>query len=409
MAAKPATLLAWSLFGVFAALAAGTVVLVLRGEADSDQLFVVLCTGFALVGALVAVREPRNAVGWLLLSIALSFAFTFLADSYIARAGRPFEVTVAWLDNWVWYLRLYLAVTALPLVFPDGRLLSPRWRLAMWTGVVALVLGIVSAVLKDGPLPVEAPGDIPNPTGVGGAATWWISSAGVLSNALAAVGFLLGGASLLVRLRRSHGRAREQVKWFAYVAALAVGGLTLALTDVFNETVGGTPTPGWSQVIGTFGWVVSLLTVVVGLPAAIGMAILRHRLYDIDVVIKRTLVYGSLTLLLAATYLALVLGLRVALSPVTGDSDLAVAASTLAVAGLFRPGRSRIQGVVDRRFFRPRYDASRTLDDFAGHLRHELDLETLGTDLREVVATTMQPTHVTLWLTASARSRRHPR
>jgi hypothetical protein len=158
------------------------------------------------------------------------------------------------------------------------------------------------------------------------------------------------------------------------------------------------PQPGWTSFLGDVGWFVGLLGIVVGFPTAIGIAILRHRLYDIDVVINRTLVYGSLTVLLAATYFALVLGLRFLLQPITGRSDLAVAGSTLAVAALFRPLRTRIQHVVDRRFFRSRYDVEQTLDGFAGHLRHQLDLEALGDDLRDVVASTMQPAHVSLWL-----------
>jgi hypothetical protein len=392
------SVLAWGLFGLYALLTAGNVALVLWGNGGSDQLVILVGIVFGLVGALVASREPRNAVGWLLLTIALSFACTSFADAYILTAGRPFVVAVAWVDTWVWYLWLYPAAIALPLVFPDGKLISPRWRLVMWTGIVALLLGIASAAFKAGPLDEEMPGDPVNPVGIGGAAGRLLSAAGGIGNVLVLVSFLLAGASLIVRLRRSSGRARQQLKWFAYAGALAVAGLTLAMFDVFNESLGGTPTPTWSQVVGGVGWSVTLGSLLLGIPAAIGIAMLRHRLYGIDVVINRTLVYGSLTVLLGATYLVLVLGLRVVLTPLTGQSDLAVAASTLAVAALFRPLRARVQHVVDRRFFRSRYDAERTLQGFSAQLRSEIDLESLGIDLREVVSDTMHPEHVSLWL-----------
>jgi hypothetical protein len=394
--------LAWSLFGLFAVFTLGTIALVALGDAGADQLFVLLCGVFGLVGALVASREPGNAVGWLLLVVAVSFSFTSFADSYVLEGGHPFEITIAWMGTWVWYLWLYLAAIALPLLFPDGKLLGPRWRMVMWTGIVALALGISSSAFKPGPLDTEMPDDPLNPLGVGGTGGRLLLAAAAVSNVLVLVGFVLAGASLIVRLRHSHGRERQQVKWFAYVGALAVVGLALAMFDVFNESLGGTPTPTWSQTVGTIGWMTTLATILIGLPAAIGIAILRHRLYDIDVVINRTLVYGSLTVMLAATYLVLVIGLRSVLQPLTGQSDLAVAGSTLAVAGLFRPLRTRVQQVVDRRFFRSRYDAERTLEDFAAQLRSDIDLDSLGVDLRDVVSTTMHPRHVSLWLRSTS-------
>ena len=392
------TVLAWSLFALFVVLAAATVVLTIAGWTSSDQTFVVLCSGYAVVGALVASREPRNAVGWLMLAIALSFAVTSFTDSYIARSGHPGEVWAAWVSAWGWEVWLYVASAILPFLFPDGRVVSPRWRYALGLGIFTLVASVVATMFQAGPLDVSTPGTVANPLGIPGVSKQLVSGVNNLGNFIAAAVILLGGASLVVRLRRSRGREREQVKWFVYVGAVVVAALSLALIDAINESMNGAPTPPWSQLIGSIGWITALIALVIGFPTAIGIAILRHRLYGIDVVINRTLVYGSLTVMLAATYLALVLGLRVVLGPITGRSDLAVAASTLAVAALFRPLRTRVQHVVDRRFFRARYDAERTLDGFTAQLRNELDLDSLGADLRDVVVTTMQPAHVTLWL-----------
>ena len=172
---------------------------------------------------------------------------------------------------------------------------------------------------------------------------------------------------------------------------VVVGALCLALVDLL---IPGSTT----DVLGAVGWFTFLAAVIFGVPGAVGVAILRHRLLDIDVVLNRTLVYGTLTLTLLASYVTCVLVLQLGLNPLTGSSDLAVAVSTLAVAALFRPLRSRVQGVVDRRFDRRRYDARRTVEDFAVRLRSELDLQAVGDDLRVVVDQTVQPSSVRLWL-----------
>ncbi len=391
------TVLAWSVFGLYGLLALGTIWLIVSGNGQDEASFALLCLGFAVVGAMVATHEPANPVGWLMLAIAIAFVTAISGTIYASSAAElPAYVAVGWLSSWVWNVWLFLASAVLPLVFPDGRLLSRRWRVVVATAMLGMALSIVAVVITPKPLELDHGVTIPNPTGIAGAESIAKAMSG-MGNAIGGVCFVLAGVSLVLRLRRSTGRAHAQVKWFVYVGTVVVACLALALLELIVAAQPG-PEPRWSMVMGGIGWITALVAIVVGFPVAIGMAILRHRLYDIDVVINRTLVYGSLTVMLAATYLVLVLGLRTILTPVTGKSDLAVAASTLAVAALFRPARSRIQPVVDRRFFRSRYDATRTLEGFSAHLRNELDLEALGHDLRDVVADTMQPAHVSLWL-----------
>jgi hypothetical protein len=390
------TVLAWALFGLYGFLALGTAWLLVAGNGQGEESLALLCVGFAVVGAMVASREPANPVGWLMLVIALSFVTSISGTVYASTPGLPGAVAIGWTSSWVWNVWLFLASAVLPLVFPDGRLLSRRWRVVVALAFTGMLFSILSVLIGPAPLELDNHVLITNPTGIAGAAS--IASAmGGVGNALGGLCFVLAGTSLVLRLRRSHGRARQQVTWFVYVGTVVVACLALALLEIVVQAAPGSE-PSWSMVMGGIGWITALVAIVVGFPVAIGVAILRHRLYDINVVINRTLVYGSLSLLLAATYFGLVIGLRFLLQPLTGQSDLAVAASTLAVAGLFRPARTGIQRVVDRRFFRSRYDATRTLDAFAAQLRQELDLEALGTDLRDIVLTTMQPAHVSLWL-----------
>ena len=205
----------------------------------------------------------------------------------------------------------------------------------------------------------------------------------------------------MIRFRRSRGVERLQLKWFAYAGLLALAGLMLAPVSVLlGGAQSGEAGGALVDVLGPIGWFTALFAIVLGIPAATGVAILRHRLYDIDLVINRTLVYGALTVTLLAAYLGSVLLLQLALSGLTEDSGLAVAASTLAVAALFRPARRRIQAAVDRRFYRRKYDAARTLERFGTRLRDEVDLDALGSELSGVVAETMQPASVSLWLRA---------
>jgi hypothetical protein len=274
------------------------------------------------------------------------------------------------------------------LLFPDGRLPAPRWR---WVARVALIgVGLLELFFTLQPHSIDsAPGvHTHNPFGVQFLNAPLIVAAAI-GIILLLVALCASLAALVSRFRRSHGRERLQLKWFTYAAGL-----------VTAYGIAGNFLPGGLLLGIVNGVIVGPL-----LALAVGVSMLRHQLYDIDVVINRTLVYGSLTAILAASYLGLVLLLQLALSTVTSGSSLAVAASTLGVAALFRPARARVQGVVDRRFYRRKYDAARTLEQFSARLREQVDLDALGGELSSVVLETMQPTHVSLWLRAPEASR----
>ncbi len=366
----------------------------------ADASFLLLSFSFPCVGMLIVHRQPRNRVGWLLLA-AVGSANTLpgLVDGYalyglvLSPGAVPgADVAAATIEgSWVWVIGT-IAVFLI-LLFPDGRLPSPRWRWLPWVAgsvmtLIAVIIPLGTAELTEGPVP-----GLDNPLAVPSLEEALVAPLGAVL-ALLPVCIAAAAVSLILRFRRSRGVVRQQLKWLAGAGAIVAFCYLLGMAGTFLKPA---PfegeDPAWLLVVQDLVLVSFAL-----IPVAIGMAILRHRLYDIDRVINRTLVYGSLTVLLVATYLVLVLGLRVLLGPLTGQSDLAVAASTLAVAALFRPLRSRVQSLVDRRFYRSRYDAALTVESFATRLREELDLETLGTDLRGTVTTTMQPAHVTLWL-----------
>jgi hypothetical protein len=399
-----AALLAWSLFGLFLGLLLTNFLVIVLGPSDEGDLFFMAVGGYAFVGALVASRQPGNAVGWILLAIGIALTLGSLADANLLSSTAPARGLSGWLSEWVWYVWLTLAGIFLPQLFPTGRPLSPRWRPVLWLGAVALVLSVVGQAFEPGRMDVDSPVPVDNPLGIGGPigdAMPVLSRAG---DVLAGIAFVLAAASLVVRFRRSRGVERQQLKWFAYIGLLAATGLALAMAQVlFGLQPGDEGEAGWLEIVGAVGWFLALGAIVVGIPIATGMAILRHRLYDIDVVINRTLVYGALTATLAAAYLGSVLLLQLAVNPLTEDSGLAIAGSTLAVAALFRPARARIQQAVDRRFYRSKYDAAHTVERFGAHLRDEVELDALSAELRAVVAETMKPAHVSLWLREAAR------
>jgi hypothetical protein len=378
-------LAAWSALAVYVAFAAGALGLVVLQDASAGSLGALAFAGFAGVGAVIALRQPGNAVGWLLLAVAIAIAGVSAGEAYVERPANPARVAVAWPTAWASNISFTLAVVILPLLFPYGRLPSPRWRPVLWLGMADLVLNAGSAALTPGPLELPHSTGIENPLGVAGGVPEVVGDVDVILDGVAVV---LAAASVIVRFRHSRGAERQQLKWFALVGVVAAVCLSVAV--LFGSVI---PVHELEPVA-VAGWLSGLALLGIGLPAATGIAILRYRLYDVDVVIRRTLVYGALSATLGATYLGLVLLIGLAV----GRSGFAVAASTLAVAALFGPARGRIQGVVDRRFYRQRYDAARTLAGFGARLRDEVELEALSRELRSVIRETVQPAHVSLWL-----------
>ena len=344
---------------------------------------------FSTVGALVASRQPRNAIGWILNAVGLTVGVAFLSAGYadytllVNPGSLPAGQIVAWLLSWLYVGPVLLAPALLFLLFPDGRPQSPRWRPVVWLALGSAVVGMVGLAFRPGPLDYDPP--VENPLAVAGPVGDALALAAAAGQGLTLAALFAAVASMALRLRRAGGEERAQLKWIAYAASL--------VAVAFAASAFG-PVQGLG---GDLLWLAAFLAFM-GIPMAAGVAILRYRLYDIDLVIRRTLVYAGLTATLAGAYLGLVLLLQLLLSPLTADSGLAIAASTLSVAALVRPARARFQGAVDRRFYRRRYDAARTLEAFAGRLREELDLEALGADLRGVVRETVQPAHVSLWL-----------
>ncbi|MFL6172449.1 MAG: hypothetical protein ACJ716_06115 [Marmoricola sp.] len=341
--------------------------------------------GLAVIGAIVASRQPRNAISWILcVSPLFAGLLVLCAHLYWALALGAAEPggwaeLVAWVGNWAGIPVVIPTLTLFPLLFPTGRLLTQRWTVALWVAVTANVLVLVGTALAPGRLEMYP---IDNPYAAGQVFTA-VNSVG---GALLGVAALTSLCSLGFRFRRSRGDEREQLKWVVAAAA------TLFLI-VFVVPLDKLPLTG----LGNFA---ILLVGMLVIASGVAVAMLRYHLYDIDIVINRTLVYGALTAMLAATYLGSVLVLQLVLESITAGSGLAVAASTLATAAIARPARARIQEAVDRKFFRRKYDAARTLERFGAHVRSEVDLDAVTAELRSVVAETMQPAHLTLWVPA---------
>ncbi|HEY8730685.1 MAG TPA: hypothetical protein VIN69_01755 [Candidatus Limnocylindria bacterium] len=357
------------------------------GTSANTVAYVAFLLAFSTVGALVASKRPRNPIGWLLLASVLCYMVgglgVSLGEPAAAGSGLSPVLVVEWAGAWAWGVGVGVAVVTL-LLFPEGRLPSRRWRPALWLAVawmLAFVLGtgFGSPVIGDGPAP--------NPFAVGGPIGNVLAALQV-AFPLVPLSALFAVASVLVRFRHARGAEREQVKWLLYAAALVGVGLLVQIplslvlppADATNATN--------ALLTGTLA----------ALPVAIGIAVLRYRLYDIDVLVRRTVIYGATTLALAAAFFAGVLVVEALLSPFTRGNELAVAASTLACVALFQPVRRRVQAAVDRRFYRSRYDAALTVDIFSATLRDEVDLDAVRADLVDAVTQTVQPAHASVWL-----------
>jgi hypothetical protein len=343
---------------------------------------------FPLVGAVIATHRPRNPLGWIFLVIGVSTGLVVCGYEYASYVFRTAPGTApggglaVWVSHWAWAPGLGLLLTFVPLLFPDGRLPSRRWRPVAWLSAIPIVIiPVLTAVVLwswRGPALLD-------PDGVS-------QATGALNAVLFPAYVLMLGcglaclAALLLRFRRARGMERQQLKWLLFACAVTITILLVVQPNTSNE---------WK-----LGMLLAL-PLFPSVPVAAGVAILRYRLYEIDRIINRTLVYGLLTVLLGAVYIAGVFGLGQLLNPVTGESALAVAASTLAVAALFQPLRRRIQAVVDRRFNRRRYDAAKTIEAFSTRLRDQLDLDTLSTELLAIVDQTTEPTRASLWLRPS--------
>ncbi len=357
-------------------------------DLDIVNLFALSVVAFGLLGALILTRRPENRLGLVFSAIAFVHSLGYLAAAlagyllYRGPAPEPAGVLLAWFFIWSANLHYVPSGTFVFLLFPDGHLPSPRWRWVVWLTLASAVGLVVATATLPGPLFVFT--DIQNPFGVDGPWPLALAGASFLTGVVCA---LASVASLFFRYRRAAGVERQQLKWFLYGGAVTIATVLVII--------------GLGITITSATYLASGATIVIAAAAAV--AIFRYHLYDIDLLINRTLVYGLTTGGIALAFFALVVALQTLLHPFTGGSELAIAGSTLGSVALFQPIRQRAQTAVDRRFYRSRYNAGRTVDDFSVRLRDEVDLEAVRAGLLEAVGKTMQPTHVSLWLRERVR------
>jgi hypothetical protein len=394
--------------GTIALCAAGLVLIAVSFDADLPDSWgfrgftAVFGPTFATVGMLIVRRHDRHAVGWILLAAGTLSAVQLVAEEYLIASrvtwpGLPLGTWVGWLNAWIWVPVVVLVSVGAVLYFPDGRLASPAWRPMLPLAALSTIATITGAMFSIDQLrqnmhgfpPPYDPYAFPAFTAI---APLFIVG-GFALNGLLTVGAV---ASVARRFRRARGVERQQIKWFAY-AATVLGAAVLVNAMVQAQFLG---TPQGQIVVDPIYKLpqVFLILAMALLPCSIGIAILRYRLYDVDLFINGSIVYASVSTILGVTYLAAVVSLQALLRPLTTGSELAVAASTLLVVGLFQPIRARVQDAVDRRFYRAKYNAARTLDAFAARLREEIDLGALEHEVLAVVDGTVRPTRSWLWL-----------
>ncbi len=381
------------------AVAGGAVVLVLLGLSTQEGTTwgfpgfgVVLAITFGTVGLLINVRVPGNRIGWLFAAIALASALQEFVTGYVIYGGLvapgslPWVLPVAWIETWDWVPIAGSAVIFLLLLFPDGALLSERWRPVAWLSVAAIVLASIALSLQPGP--INSAEFLDNPLGMT-ALSDFVGVVGGIGFVALILGVLLSAASMVARFRRSRGVEREQLKWFASAAVFA--GLVFAGLGPIDKA----------------NKAFELLTIIafLGMPISAGIAILRYRLYDIDRIVSNTLAYAIISIVLFGVFAIVNLTLQSGLSNFTNGDTLAVAVSTLLAAALFNPARSRVQNSVDHRFHRARYDGERTTDAFSERMRDELDLEATRRALVATVVESIGPRSATIWIRSGGRTR----
>jgi hypothetical protein len=398
--------LGWLLWGISTAISGCFVVLLIVHwggpgplEYETDAWFVpvllLLFVTFSTIGAVIVSRRPDNTIGWLFCaaSIAMSGGFTsqlYAEYALIDNVVLPGGLAALWLSSWLPIVGLAVLPVFLLFLFPTGRPASPAWGVVVRIATVTVGIGFVGQMFQPGPI---EPFRFDNPLGVGGSTGGILTFIATAFSTSAIIFFVLGAVSIVQRARRARGEERLQIKWFTYTAS--VMGFMFAASFAFSAAgFHGLADIGF--LIGTGA--------LVALPIACGLAILKYRLYDIDRLVNKTLVYIALTAILLGGYAAGVLLIQSVL-PIPDDSEAAVALSTLAMAALFRPLRARIQDLVDRRFYRSRYDAAHAIESFGSRLRHETDLDSLTADLIGVVTRTVQPTEVSLWLRRAEAAR----